>query len=322
MRILLTGATGVVGIRAIPLLIRGGHEVTAVVRAAEKAKVVASLGATPVQLDLFDAAAVTQAVRGHGGHDTIINLATSIPPSSRAALPWAWKENSRVRREVSRNLTQPAAAAGVQRFVQESFAPIYADADDQWITERFPIKPAAYNRAVLDAESAATGFAASTPGRTGVVLRFGLFYGADSEFTQDMLRAARKGFAMAMGSPDGFLSSISHDDAATAIVAALNAPSGIYNVVDDEPLTRREFYAALAAVAGAPPPRFPPSWLWRLFGSIGETLARSQRISNAKFKSATQWQPAYRSAREGLRAMLAAAPASRTSQASEVQSER
>lgn len=302
MRIFLTGATGVVGIRALPLLVRDGHQVTASVRSAEKAKVVTSLRATAVEVDLFDSAAVTQAVRGH---DTIINLATSIPPSSRAALPWAWKENSRVRREVSRNLARAAAATGVQRFVQESFAPIYADADDHWITERFPVKPAAYNRAVLDAESAATGFAASAPGRTGVVLRFGLFYGADSEFTQDMLRAARKGFAMAMGSRDGFVSAISHDDAATAVAAALKAPSGIYNVVDDEPLTRREFYAALAAVAGAPPPRFPPSWLWRLFGSIGETLARSQRISNAKFKAATQWQPAYPSARQGLRATLA-----------------
>jgi nucleoside-diphosphate-sugar epimerase len=301
MRIFLTGATGVVGRRAIPLLVRDGHDVTAAVRSAEKAQMVAALGATPIQLDLFDAAAVTQAV---AGQDTIINLATSIPPSSRAALPWAWKENSRVRREVSRNLARAAAATGVQRFVQESFAPIYAGADDQWITEKFPIKPATYNRAVLEAESAATGFAAAAPGRTGVVLRFGLFYGPDSEFTRDMLRAARKGFAMAMGSPHGFVSPLSHDDAATAVVAALQAPSGIYNVVDDEPMTRADFYAALAAVAGAPPPRFPPSWLWRLFGSIGETLARSQRISNAKFKTAADWQPAYRSAREGLAATL------------------
>ena len=297
MRIFLTGATGVVGIRALSLLIRDGHDVTAAVRSAEKGKVVASLRATPVQVDLFDSVAVTQAVNGH---DTIINLATSIPPSSRAALPWAWKENSRVRREVSRNLAHAAVATGVRRFVQESFAPIYADADDQWITEKFPIKPAAYNRAVLDAESAVTGFAAAVPGRTGVVLRFGFFYGGDSEFTRDMARAARKGFAMAMGRPDGFISSLSHDDAATAVVASLGAPSGIYNVVDDEPLTRRDFFAALAASAGAPPPRFPPRWLWRFFGSVGETLARSQRMSNAKFKAATQWQPAYRSAREGL----------------------
>lgn len=302
MRIFLTGATGVIGIRAIPLLVRAGYDVTAAVRTPEKAKLVATLRATPVQLDLFDANAVKGAVRGH---DVIINLATSIPPAKRAALPWAWKENTRVRREVSRNLGQAALAEGVARFVQESFAPIYADADDQWITERFPVKPANYNRAVLEAEAAATGFAA-TPGAgtAGVVLRFGLFYGSDSEFTKQMARAARKGIAMAMGRSDAYLSPISHDDAASAVVAALDAPSGIYNVVDDEPLTRRSFFDALARAVGAAPPRFPPSWLWRLFGSIGETLARSQRISNAKFKSATTWKPVFPSAREGLVAAL------------------
>ena len=303
MRIFLTGATGVIGLRAIPLLVRAGHDVTAAVRTPEKAKLAATLRATPLQVDLFDANAVRGAVRGH---DAVINLATSIPPARRAALPWAWKENTRVRREVSRNLAQAALAEGVMRFVQESFAPLYADADDQWITERFPVKPAAYNRAVLDAESAATGFAATRgSGTAAVVLRFGLFYGPDSEFTQEMVRAIRKGFAMAMGRPDGYVSSIAHDDAASAVVAALDAPSGIYNVVDDEPLTRRSLYDALARAVGAPPPRFPPSWLWRLFGSVGETLARSQRISNAKFKSATAWKPVYPSAREGLVAALA-----------------
>jgi len=302
MRIFLSGATGVIGIRAIPLLMREGHQVTAAVRTPEKARRVEALRATPLQIDLFDASAVRSAIRGH---DVVINLATSIPPSSRAILPWAWKENSRVRREVSRNLAQAALAEGVSRFVQESFAPIYADADDQWITERFAVKPAAYNRAVLDAESAATGFAATQgSGAAGVVLRFALFYGPDSDFLQDMARAARKGIAMAMGRADGYMSLISHDDAASAVVAALNAPSGIYNIVDDEPLTRREFYDALAHVIGAPPPRFPPSFLWRLFGSIGETLARSQRISNAKFKSVTSWKPSYPSAREGLAAAL------------------
>jgi nucleoside-diphosphate-sugar epimerase len=306
MRIFLSGATGVIGIRAIPLLVRAGHQVTAAVRTLDKAKLVATLSATPVQLDLFDAGAVRSAVRGH---DVIINLATSIPPAKRAALPWAWKENTRVRREVSRNLAQAALAEGVTRFIQESFAPLYAGADDHWITEKFPVKPAAYNRAVLDAEAAATGFAATRGhGTVAVVLRFGLFYGPDSEFTQEMARAARKGIAMAMGHPDGYLSPLSHDDAASAVLAALDAPSGIYNVVDDEPLTRRDFYGALAQAVGAPPPRFPPSWLWRLFGSVGETLARSHRISNAKFKSVTSWQPAYPSARQGLVAALVAGP--------------
>ena len=56
------------------------------------------------------------------------------------------------------------------------------------------------------------------------------------------------------------LSPISHDDAAVAAVAALELGAGTYNVVDDEPVTRREYFNALAAVLGAPPPKFPPQW--------------------------------------------------------------
>ena len=44
------------------------------------------------------------------------------------------------------------------------------------------------------------------------------------------------------GSAESYISSVSHDDAASAVVAALGLPAGIYNVVDDEPLRRREYF--------------------------------------------------------------------------------
>jgi nucleoside-diphosphate-sugar epimerase len=92
---------------------------------------------------------------------------------------------------------------------------------------------------------------------------------------------------------------VSHDDAASAVVAALALPAGVYNVVDDEPLPRREFFGSLAATLGVAPPRFPPAWLARLAGSLGEMLARSQRISNRKLRDASGWTPAIRSAKDG-----------------------
>jgi nucleoside-diphosphate-sugar epimerase len=101
------------------------------------------------------------------------------------------------------------------------------------------------------------------------------------------------------------MSSVAHDDAATAVVAALNIRAGVYNVVDDEPLRRREYFAALAKALGVPPPKLPPLWLGRLTGSVGETIARSLRISNRKLREESGWAPRYPSVREGYRAVVA-----------------
>ena len=299
MRIFITGATGVVGRRIIPSLLAAGHYVTAVVRSAEKRRRLGDLGVNPIDVDLFDGPMVRRAVTGH---ETVINLATRIPPSSRVFLPGAWRENSRIRRVASANLAAAAVAAGVQRFIQESFAPIYRDGGDNWLDERAPIKPARYNAAVLNAEAAAARVAQG--GEIGIVLRFGLFYGADSGYTRDMIKYVRNGWAPAFGSPAGFVSSISHDDAASAVIAALGATTGVYNIVDDEPVRRREYYDSLAAALRVAPPRFPPAWLARVFGSIGETLARSQRIANGKFKRETGWRPSIPSVPDGWPRLL------------------
>src|SRR5438094_5191554 len=139
MRVFVAGATGVVGRRAVNLAVGAGHEVTGVARNPEKAQLLQELGATPIDVDLFDAESVRRAV---DGHEVVINLATRIPPLTRAALPWAWKETDRIRSLASRNLVDGALAAGAGRYVQESFAPIYPDCGSAWIDESVPVEPA------------------------------------------------------------------------------------------------------------------------------------------------------------------------------------
>ncbi len=85
------------------------------------------------------------------------------------------------------------------------------------------------------------------------------------------------------------------------MVALLDAPSGIYNVVDDEPLTHRQFIDGLADAIHVEHLKLPPRWLTPLFGSPGEMLARSLRISNRKLRETTSWRPSYPSARAGWR---------------------
>jgi nucleoside-diphosphate-sugar epimerase len=296
MKIFVTGATGVIGRRAVPLLIAAGHRVTAVGRTPEKRAALERLGAETAAVDLFDVGAVRAAV---AGHEAVCNLATHIPPSSRVFLPGAWRENDRIRSVASANLVEAALAGGAERFIQESFGLIYPDRGDEWIDETVPLQPARYNRSVIDAERAAERF--NQAGGTAVVLRFAGFYGPDSGMLLDLIKLVRKGWVPLPSSPEAFISSVSHDDAATAVVAALGVPAGVYNVVDDEPLRRREYFGSLAAALGVKPPKLPPAWMARLMGSLGEMLARSERISNRKLRAASGWAPKVPSVREGWR---------------------
>src|SRR5688500_1375206 len=300
MRIFVTGATGVIGRRVVPLLVAAGHEVTAVARSAERGANLAKQGARPLGVNLFDPSDVRVAVEGH---DTLINLATHIPPSSKAFLPRAWRENDRIRREVSRNLVDAGFAAGASRMIQESFIGLYPDHGEDWITEDLEPQPARHVRSTLDAEHQAQRFAES--GGTGVVLRFAYFYAHDTSYTIQTVAYARKRIAATFGRPDGFISSIHLDDAAAAVVSALKIPPGTYNVGDDEPVRRRAWFDSLARALGAPPPRLPPAWITGLFGSTGRTVARSQRMSNAKFKRASGWVPRYPSVVAGWPSVVA-----------------
>ena len=303
MRILLVGATGAVGRRVVPLLLSRGHRVTAAARSRQRLAPLATLGAAVAEVDLLDREEVVRAVRGH---EAIVNLATRVPGTGvRAFLPRAWRAMDRVRREGSAILADAALAAGVERVVQESFAGIYPDGGATWLDESVPPRPARYNRSALDAEASARRVIEA--GYIGVVLRFALLYGgADDGFTRDVLRYARRGWLPLFGAPEGYVSMVTHDDAARAVVAALGAPHGVYNVVDDEPLTRRELANVLGDVLGVAPPKVPPRRLASLGGSIGETIARSLRISNAALRGATSWRPSCPSGREGWRAASAA----------------
>ncbi len=297
MKILVTGATGVIGSRLIPWLVAAGHDVTAAVRSLERA----GGGARPIQLDLFDKPAVAMAVHGQ---DIVINLATHIPHSSAAMFrPGAWAENDRLRREASAGLVEASINDGVPRFIQESFAPVYPDRGDEWIDEATELAPVRYNRTVADAEAAAERYTAA--GGVGIALRFGAFYGPDAFQIRDFVQALRYGWALLPGRPDAFISSISHDDAALAVAAVLDAPAGAYNVVDNEPVSRRDYFNSLARALNLKEPHLLPSWTAVLFGSLGEMLARSQRISNEKLRAATNWTPQYPSVRDGFPVMVA-----------------
>ena len=301
MRVFITGATGVIGSRAVPLLLQAGHSVTAASRSERNREAIRRVGATPASVDLFDVESVRRAL---AGHDAVINLATHVPSSAvKIMFRWAWRTNDRIRREGSAAIATAAIAEGLGRMIQESFAPIYPDHGDAWIDETAPVAPTSYNKSVLDAERSAQRFTAS--GSVGVVLRFGGLYGPDALLVE-MLNMMRKGISPLPGDPRAFLSSLAQEDGATAVVAALGVPAGTYNIVEDEPMRREDWTRTLASAAGIPVPKPIPAWMTALGGSMLRLMGRSERISNRKFREASGWAPKYAKASDAWADVLRA----------------
>jgi nucleoside-diphosphate-sugar epimerase len=295
MKVFVTGATGVIGHRAVAGLVAAGHDVTGIARGPQKAALLTRLGARPVNVSLFDADALRIAV---AGHDAVVNLATKIPPITKMSLMSAWAENEQIRTEGSRNLVDAAIAAGASVFVQESLAFLYGDHGEHAIdASNTQWSEGVFTASMRAAEENVARFTAS--GGRGVVLRFGRFYAADSTHTQSIVAAARRGMWAEPGDAKGYAPAIDADDAASAVVYALDAPAGTYDIVDDDPLPRGEQARALANAVGRR--RLHGGTPSAMLPKAGKHMGTSQRVSNRRFREITAWRPSSPSVREGWR---------------------
>jgi nucleoside-diphosphate-sugar epimerase len=301
MQIFVTGATGVLGKAVVPGLLADGHVVYALSRSQANTAVLQGLGAKPVPADLFDGQALVQALVGCEA-EGILHLATSIPPTMQVGRRKAWQENDRIRREGARALVEAALAAGTaSAFVYPSYAFVYPESGDRWIdAETTPVHPAANLFSTLDAEAAVARFAGHE--RRGISLRMGSLYGPEPSSRQ-LLRYARWGIAaFPPGALDAYLAQIWVPDAASALVAAVTqpVPSGVYDIVDDDPLTRGEVFAAMAQAVGRQHLWHPPALLMRMMtGAVYDVVSRSLRVSNRRFKAMSTWNPSVPNARMG-----------------------
>ncbi len=294
MKVFIAGATGVLGRATVPRLVAAGHQVLGVARTQGKGAQLRAQGAEPLTVDLFDREQVREAV---AGCEAVVHMATSIPRLTKALGANAWAENDRLRREGTRILVDAAVDAGVQVFVKETVCFFYPDRGAEWIDEDVPVVRSAFAAASLDAEGAVTRFTGE--GRRGVVLRFGLFYSADARSTEESLKVTRLGLGPMVGPADAYQPSIHVDDAAAAVVVALDAPAGTYNVAD-EPVTKSEWNAAFAKAFGTRGLRPTPKLALRLGGKKLGVLGASRRVSSERFRQATGWEPMFRDATVGL----------------------
>ena len=282
MRVLLIGATGVLGAVALPLLLASGHSVAASASSHANARRTEALGATPVDVDVFDPQSISAAL-ARVGADALVNIATRIPSLAAAGMPGAWSANSRLRLEASVAAATACAVSDAEVFVQESVSFGYADGGDRELHEDAPTDFRSPIDTVPSCTSAAESVAST--GRRGVCLLFGRFYG-DEPRTREAIALTRSGRPALAGDPDGWAAPVHVESAASALVAALDAPSGAYNV-NDPAIQKREIAQAYALAAGREPVYYSREVAELLPGV--EIMARSQRTSAAAFERATGW---------------------------------
>nr|WP_198428371.1 NAD-dependent epimerase/dehydratase family protein [Nocardia bovistercoris] len=187
----MAGATGVIGSRLVPLLVRAGHEVAGMTRSPEKAGQVARAGATPVVCDVYDRDALVAAVREFRP-DLVMHQLTDLPDDV-ARLPELAAANARIRTEGTANLLAAASAAGAKRFLAQSIAwePPAGRGD----------AVAAHDAAVLEAGA--------------VVVKYGQFYGPGTYYVSEPPPHPR----------------VRVDEAVAATISLLEAPGGSVAVV-------------------------------------------------------------------------------------------
>ena len=163
MRIFLAGATGVIGVRLIPLMLAEGHVVAAMTRTPEKMDGLRAAGVIPVLCDLFDPKSLNAAVKDFRP-DVIAHQVTDLPDEI-GKLTKFLAATDRVRSEGTRNLLAAAQAVNASGFIAQSIA---------W--DGGPVIEA-HENAVLSAG--------------GTVLRYGRFYGPGTYYENDLPPAPR-----------------------------------------------------------------------------------------------------------------------------------
>jgi nucleoside-diphosphate-sugar epimerase len=307
MRILVAGATGVIGRPLVKGLHEAGHEVVGTTRSEERTQAIRELGGEPVVVDARDTDALRRAVI-EARPEVVINQLTNLPDKMNfRRAEETFGPTNELRGTAGPALAGAAAEAGARRLIAQSVCFFYASTGVRAHSEGDPLLdlppdvPAGQGLVALQSLERS---AVETPGLEGIVLRYGYFYGREvgmvpGGYGTDDVRRRR---APIIGEGTGVFSLVHVDDAAAATIAAVDRGAGIYNICDDEPAPQAEWLPAYAAAIGAKAPRRVPVWLAKLVAGrqVAELATQLEGASNEKAKRELGWQPRYPSWRQGF----------------------
>ena len=279
MRIVISGASGLIGTALGPALRAAGHDVTRLVRGAPT---------EPDEIFWDPRTRILDTTRLEGV-DAIVNLSGENVASRR----WTAAQRERIwHSRVDATYTLVTAVTKLSRkpvvFLSASATGFYGDRGDEELTEASGIGHGFFPETCLAWETHAEG--AARAGVRTALLRFGVVLAPGGGALATMLPVFRLGLGGRVGDGRQWLSWIALDDAVAAICFALSDPrcAGPVNVVAPVPVTNAEFAATLGRVLRRPAVLPVPAWMLRLvFGRLAdETLLASTRVVPAKLLEA------------------------------------
>jgi nucleoside-diphosphate-sugar epimerase len=270
--IFITGATGLVGGHAVEEALRRGHRVRALVRPTSDTRWLDRWGVERIVGHLEDPEALRA---GAAGADWIFNCAAKVGD-------WGTLEEfRRLNVEALRLLLDAVCEAGVDRLVHVSSLGVYEGRDHHGTDETVP--PAsqsldAYTRSKTEAEALVLEYYRSR-GLAAAIVRPGFIYGErDRTVLPKLLTNLRRGTFAFFGSGEQRLNCIYVKNLVHAIFLAAECPAAVgevFNLTDDEPVTKKMFVGRVAELAGLPVPgRHIPLPVARVLAAAVEGTAK------------------------------------------------
>jgi len=283
-RILVTGATGLVGKALIPALVSRGYTVNALSRGERTSEL------PQVRFFQWDVAEKKVDQSCLDGVNAIIHLAGE----NIAALPWSNRRKQLLRESriqsilLLYNLLRQHQRHDVMTVVSASASGYYGDRGDEWMTEDKPPATDFLGQTCRDWEH--TVSKGKTLGLRAVSLRSGVILSTQGGIFPRFAGLIRKGVGTVPGSGRQWMPWIHLSDAVAMYIFALehNGIHGVYNMAAPEPVTFSGFIRTLAEKLKKPLwlPNIPRFVLKAVMGQMSEMLVSSTRMSAEKIQNA------------------------------------
>jgi 2-alkyl-3-oxoalkanoate reductase len=266
VRVLVTGATSLIGSATVDRLVARGDEVAVLQRRPTRRPDVRE-----VLGDIAEHEALADAC---SGVDAVVHLAAKV------GVTGVWDEYLRINVRGTERLLDAAGHAGVRRFVHVS-SPSVAHAGQALVGEGAGAADPGATRghyATSKALAEVAALAASSADMPVVAVRPHLVWGpGDTQLVGRIVERARQGRLALVGSGTALIDTTYIDNAADALVAAVDRAPGLggraFVVSNGEPRTVHELVTRMVAAAGlAWRPRRVPTAIAKAGGSVAERV--------------------------------------------------